>query len=77
MVSFNLTPILVILAIPFSYLIFLKNKNLSKQIMENNLPLYNFLKNKWYFDELYNYTIVLPCKKIGLFLLEIYRWFNH
>ncbi len=61
------TPILVILAIPFSYLIFLKNKNLSKQIMENNLPLYEFLKNKWYFDELYNYTIVLPCKKIGYF----------
>ena len=62
-----LTPSLVILAIPFSYLIFLKNTNLSKQIMENNLPLYKFLKNKWYFDELYDYVFIIPCKKIGHF----------
>ena len=30
--------------------------------------LYNFLLNKWYFDELYNFVFVEPIKKIGLFL---------
>ena len=29
--------------------------------------LYNFLLNKWYFDELYNFIFVEPIKKIGLF----------
>mgnify|MGYP004250472379 FL=1 len=30
--------------------------------------LYNFLLNKWYFDELYSYVLVEPIKKIGLLL---------
>lgn len=29
--------------------------------------LYKFLLNKWYFDELYNYCIIVPLKKAGLF----------
>ena len=33
-----------------------------------NKPLYLFLKNKWYFDELYNYIFVIPSKKLGKFL---------
>ena len=33
-----------------------------------NKPLYNFLKNKWYFDELYDVLFVKPTKNIGLFL---------
>ena len=32
---------------------FVKNKNLSEQIANINKPLYQFLLNKWYFDELY------------------------
>ena len=31
------------------------------------MPLYLFLKNKWYFDELYNYILVNPLKTIGYF----------
>ena len=30
--------------------------------------LYQFLLNKWYFDELYDFLIVKPSKKLGLFL---------
>jgi len=30
--------------------------------------LYNFLYNKWYFDELYNFLFVQPALKLGRFL---------
>ena len=62
-----LTPILVIISIPTAYYLFIKNKNITNDIVNGNLPLYNFLKNKWYFDELYDYLFVNPSKKIGLF----------
>ena len=63
-----LTPSLVLLSIPVAYYLFLKNKELSKEIANMNKPLYNFLINKWYFDELYDAVFVKPTKKLGLFL---------
>ena len=33
-----------------------------------NQFVYNFLLNKWYFDEFYNFIIVDPIKKFGVFL---------
>jgi NADH-quinone oxidoreductase subunit L len=67
-----LTPILVISSIPIAYYLFVKNKNLSYQIANVNKPLYNFLLNKWYFDELYDVLIVNPSKKLGLFLWKFF-----
>jgi NADH-quinone oxidoreductase subunit L len=29
-------------------------------------PAYRFLLNKWYFDELYDWTLVRPAKALGL-----------
>ena len=62
-----LTPILVIISIPLSYILFVKNKNIINYLVDTNKPLYDFLKNKWYFDEFYNYLFVNPLKKIGYF----------
>ena len=62
-----LTPILVILSIPVAYYLFVKNKNLSNQIANVNKPLYQFLINKWYFDELYDYLFVKSFIKFGNF----------
>jgi len=62
-----LTPLLVILSIPISYYLFNKNKNITKILVENNKPLYLFLKNKWYFDELYEFLFIKTLKKIGLY----------
>ena len=62
-----LTPLLITIAIPFGYLLFVKYSNIPKVIMENNKPLYIFLKNKWYFDEIYESTFIKPSKKLGLF----------
>ncbi len=61
------TPILVVLAIPFSYYLFIHNKNITDWLVNENKPLYNFLLNKWYFDEFYNYLFVKRFKKIGIF----------
>ena len=67
-----LTPILVIISIPTAYYLFLKNKNLTKQIVKVNQPLYQFLLNKWYFDELYDNVFVKPSKRIGIFLWKFF-----
>ena len=67
-----LTPVLVTISIPISYYLFVKNKNLSDAIVKNNQPLYKFLVNKWYFDELYEYVFIKPSKKIGLFLWKYF-----
>jgi len=66
-----LTPILVLISIPVAYYLFVKNKSVPEEIVKINRPLYEFLVNKWYFDELYDYIIVNPSKKIGLFLWKI------
>tara|TARA_B100000965_G_scaffold214617_1_gene179448 strand:- start:143 stop:1366 length:1224 start_codon:yes stop_codon:yes gene_type:complete len=62
-----LTPVLVMLSIPFSYLIFIKNKDFLKNLISINQPLYVFLKKKWYFDELYDLIFVRSFKFIGKF----------
>ena len=63
-----LTPVLVVISIPFSFYLFVKNKNLVEQIVEGNKSLYLFLKNKWYFDELYEFIFVKSLKKAGHYL---------
>jgi len=67
-----LTPLLVILSIPIAYYLFIKNKNLPELIANNNKPLYLFLLNKWYFDELYDVIFVKSSKKFGLFLWKFF-----
>ena len=62
------TPLLVILSIPISYYLFVKNKTITNWLVEENKPLYNFFLNKWYFDELYDYIFVRPSKRFGFFL---------
>ena len=59
------------MSIPISYYLFVKNKELSNEIVNTNKPLYNFLLNKWYFDELYDAIFVNPSKKMGIFFWKI------
>jgi len=61
-----ITPLLVILAIPLSYYLFIKNVKILNNLVSENKALYSFLLNKWYFDELYNFIFVKPLKKLGL-----------
>jgi len=39
-----------------------------KRVAETNRPLYLFLLNKWYFDEIYDFIFVRPAKALGQLL---------
>ncbi|GAW34029.1 NADH-quinone oxidoreductase subunit L [Roseovarius sp. A-2] len=39
-----------------------------KRVAETNRPLYLFLLNKWYFDEIYDFLFVRPAKALGQLL---------
>ena len=62
-----ITPLLVIIIIPVSFYLFIKNEKILRNFVSKNNKLYNFLINKWYFDELYNFIFIKPIKKIGLY----------
>jgi len=63
-----ITPLIVTVAIPISYYLFIEIEKILKNFISRNQTFYNFLVNKWYFDEFYNFIFVVPIKKIGLFL---------
>ena len=62
-----LTPTLVVVLIPISYYYFVANTSIIEDFKKTNAPLYNFLQNKWYIDELYEIIFVKTAKKIGSF----------
>ncbi len=62
-----LTPFLVVISIPISFYYFISNTKILESFKKTNLPLYNFLLNKWYIDELYESIFINPIKKIGSF----------
>ncbi|NIZ13695.1 NADH-quinone oxidoreductase subunit L [Phaeobacter sp. HF9A] len=51
-----------------AYIFYIANPALPKRLAQQQRPLYLFLKNKWYFDELYNVVFVKPALAIGKFL---------
>ena len=62
-----ITPLIVVITIPITYYLFIENDKLLKNFVMKNQTLYNFLINKWYFDEFYNFVFVEPIKKVGLY----------
>ncbi len=62
-----ITPFIVTIAIPISYYYYVKNTEILQGLKKTNAPLYNFLLNKWYIDELYDLIFVNPLKNIGNF----------
>ena len=62
-----LTPFLVVISIPIAYYYFISNTKILENFKNTNSPLYNFLLNKWYIDELYELLFVRSAKKIGSF----------
>ena len=62
-----LTPVLVVVSIPISFYYFVSNTKILEDFKNTNLPLYNFLLNKWFIDELYDIIFIRPVKSLGLF----------
>ena len=65
-----ITPFFVTILIPVSFYLYIKKTNVLDGVVLKYKSLYNFLLNKWYFDELYNQIIIKPTKFIGSFFWE-------
>lgn len=50
-----------------AYLFYIVNPSLPKRLAEQQRPLYLFLLNKWYFDEIYDAIFVKPAVALGRF----------
>ena len=61
------TPVIVLISIPISFYLYILNPKILDDFKLTNMPLYNFLLNKWYIDELYEKIFVNSAKKIGSF----------
>lgn len=44
------------------------NPSMPARVAAANRPLYLFLLNKWYFDEIYDFLFVKPAQALGRFL---------
>jgi len=62
------TPVLVVVAVPITYYLYIKDISILNGLKKLNEPLHNFLLNKWYFDELYEFLFIKPLKVIGFIL---------
>ena len=57
----------MLLGLGVAYLFYIVNPALPARLAENQRPLYLFLLNKWYFDELYDVVFVRGAKWLGRF----------
>ncbi|MGR3321967.1 MAG: NADH-quinone oxidoreductase subunit L [Pseudooceanicola sp.] len=57
----------MVLGLATAFWFYIVNPALPKRLAESQRPLYLFLLNKWYFDELYNFVFVRPAFWIGGF----------
>ncbi|WP_425098422.1 NADH-quinone oxidoreductase subunit L [Tropicibacter sp. S64] len=60
--------IAMLIGFAVSFWFYIVNPALPKQLAENQRPLYLFLLNKWYFDEIYDFLFVRPAKALGRIL---------
>jgi NADH-quinone oxidoreductase subunit L len=51
-----------------AYIFYVRRPDLPGKLAKNQSHLYQFLLNKWYFDELYGFLFVRPAMAIGRFL---------
>ncbi|MBW7837771.1 MAG: NADH-quinone oxidoreductase subunit L [Sphingomonadales bacterium] len=51
-----------------SWLFYIKAPDVPGRIARMHAPIYQFLLNKWYFDEIYDFLFVRPAKALGRFL---------
>ena len=61
----------MILGLAMATLFYIVSPGLPARWAEVNRPLYLFLLNKWYFDEIYDAVFVRPAKALGRFLWRV------
>ena len=58
----------MLLGFVVAYWFYIVNTSLPARLAANQRPLYLFLLNKWYFDEIYDAVFVKPTVALGRFL---------
>jgi NADH-quinone oxidoreductase subunit L len=62
----KLAPLVVgVIGIGLAYLLYIKRTDIPGRLAQMFQGVYQFLLNKWYFDELYDWLFVRPCFSIG------------
>jgi NADH-quinone oxidoreductase subunit L len=57
--------IMMLIGLGIAYQFYLRNPRLPEELARQHAPLYRFLLNKWYFDELYDLILVRPTLWLG------------
>ncbi|WP_163851019.1 NADH-quinone oxidoreductase subunit L [Pseudooceanicola aestuarii] len=57
--------IAMLLGLGTAWLFYIRDTSLPGRVAEANAPLYRFLLNKWYFDEIYNFIFIRPAFWLG------------
>ncbi len=57
--------IAMLIGLAVAWLFYIRDTSLPRRLAQNQRPLYLFLLNKWYFDEIYDFVFVRPAKWLG------------
>ncbi|MDF0599240.1 NADH-quinone oxidoreductase subunit L [Psychromarinibacter sp. C21-152] len=57
--------IAMLIGLAVAWLFYIRDTSLPRRLAENQRPLYLFLLNKWYFDEIYDFVFVRPTRWLG------------
>ncbi|WP_422376567.1 NADH-quinone oxidoreductase subunit L [Roseibium sp.] len=60
--------VMMVLGFLVAYQFYIRSPEMPKQLAERHSGLYQFLLNKWYFDELYDFLFVRPAQWLGRML---------
>jgi len=60
--------IAMLIGLGTAWVFYIRDPSLPKRLSESQRPLYEFLLNKWYFDEIYNFIFVQPARGLGRLL---------
>ncbi len=60
--------IAMVAGLALAYLFYIRRPEMPKALAATHQPAYQFLLNKWYFDELYDFIFVRPAMWLGRFL---------
>ncbi len=67
--AIDLAPTLMMMVgLGVAYLFYIRRPDLPAALARDQKPLYEFLLNKWYFDELYDFLFVRPAMRLGRLL---------
>jgi len=63
--------IVTLIGMVLAWFFYVRNPDLPRKLAANKGPLYTFLYNKWFFDEIYDALFVKPLKWLGDLLWKI------